>query len=43
MLQLEETGGIEANTRHLVASEGGLTVISESQTDNSERPDRLSA
>ena len=42
MLQPEETGGIEANTRHLVASEGGLTAISESRGDNSVRPDRLS-
>ena len=43
MLQLEETDGIEGSTRHLVESEGGLTVISESRRDNSVRPDRLSA
>ena len=43
MLQPEETGGIEASTRHHGTSEGGLNVISESRTDNSVRPDRLSA
>ena len=29
VLQPEETGGVEASTRHLVASEGELAVISE--------------
>ena len=43
MSRREETGGIEASTRHLVTSEGGLTAISESQKDNSMRPNRLSA
>ena len=43
MSRREETGGIEASTRHLVMSEGGLTVIFESRRDNLVRPDRLSA
>jgi hypothetical protein len=42
VIQPEETGGIEASTRHLEACEGELTVISESRSLVM-RPDRLSA